>query len=257
MRLTFTDCATSFAGGKTANIQVEALKSTIGEASFNAPSLTFPTTPIEGMRYSPMGGFPVQYRLTVLNAVPLFPADMRMLFFFETQEKVSTPGVARAADEPFDATYLENVGDDYWAVKGDPEGDPAGDTGRDISKRVVFNSGLAQECTLTFDEPFQTGNPLYKTGQNLRISLIAIDLTTQQPCTSGQLRISISKSGGTFEPMVVKSVGGAQTDNVMSSAGAGKYVFNGDLSGYPVGTYDLFVWGNLTEPIAKAFTIKK
>ena len=105
VRLTFTNCAAAFASITSADINVEALKSTLAEVDFASGVLPnpLPSPPIEGMRYSAMGGFPVQYQFTLLgdgeNPPPaLFPTPMQMVFFFNTQEIVKRPGVARGDD---------------------------------------------------------------------------------------------------------------------------------------------------------------
>lgn len=254
MRLTFPSCSTSFAAVPSASIKVDALKSAISEVTFN--SSVFTATPIEGLRYSSMGGFPVQYRLTLVGNPPpvLFPTPIHTVFFFETQEQLGTPGVARATVDDLGGEYGENVGDDYWATTTP---DPAGARGDDISKRVVFNSGLAKNCTLTFEQPFESGLPLYKTGQTAKIAVLARD-AQGQPCAGGVLRVSVVRTdGGAFEVVNVKSAGNAQTGNFMSVTGPGKYVFNLDLSGYALGEHTLTIWGNITAPVPKLFVIEQ
>jgi hypothetical protein len=253
MRLEFTDCQAAFSGGQTAKIKVQALKSTLSQVSFS-PALFAAST--EGIRYSGMNGFITQYQYNLADDSPSdpFPTPIRLIFFFNTQEPIAKPGVARGGDG-ISTQYDENVGDEYWAVQ--TADDPAGARGDDISKRVVFNTGLAEQCRIVFEPPFRDGNPLYKVGQSATIALNATNIQTGQPCSGAELRISIVKNAGTsFDAMEVKSKG-SETANIMSQSGAGKYIYHADLSGYPTGTYDLTVWGTITAPIPKGFTIKK
>jgi hypothetical protein len=265
VNFTFDDCAAAFPGTASATIRIEALKSTLSQVNFD-PSV-FTATPMEGMRYSAMGGFPVQYRLGVVSGTNPFPTTFRAIYHFHTNERVATPGVARYHDanpapDPRDAVFNENVGDDYWEA-----GSPAGETADDISKRVVFSAGLTQACTLAFGEPLQTQNPLFNGVQSIPINVTATNAQNQN-CSGGALRVSLFRYTGAsncdavasatgVEFLTVSSVGGAQQENIMDPAGPGKYKYNLDSAGLETGAYLLTFWGNIAEPTTKCFAYSK
>jgi hypothetical protein len=254
MRLSFTDCAAAF-GDDSADINVEALKSTLGEVDFH--SIVFPNTPIEGVRISAMGGFPVQYKFTLDGEEPFdpFPTPIQTVFFFNTQEIIQSPGVARVDDDVIDTPYNEDVTSDYWAV---PTNDPAGARGDDISKRVVFNTitaGTAAGCTLTFDPPFLNGNPQYNAGQSATIKVTAKNLLGQ-PCVGATIRISVvANPTTTFDVLNVQSKSN-EVLNIMSPTAPGKYIYHLDTTGYPLGTHTVTFWGDVA-PTNKNITIGK
>jgi hypothetical protein len=155
-----------------------------------------------------------------------------------------------------DASYPENVGDDYWIGLIDP----AGARGDDISKRVVFNSGTAQTCTPSPGEPFATGNPLFKQNQSVNIKL-SVRTASGSPCNGGLIRVSIYRDNGngTVTFMDVRSAANSQTMNYMSNTGSGSYSFNLDTAitstPYVPGNYVATFSGNLFAPFTLHFSL--
>lgn len=204
-----------------------------------------------GLRYSPLGGFVLQYVLTASAPPPPFRAK----YSFFSQETIGKPGVARSPIDALTATFTEDVGSDFWDVGVlDAAG---GERGNDFSKRVVYNSNLAAAAGTCvagpFEEPLNSGNPLFKSGQNLKVAF----KVPGAACANGTLRVSVVRIVGSgFEVMPVKSKAASEIDNIMSFSGT-KYSFNLDLKGYPIGTYQITVWGTVVAPINKIFKITK
>jgi hypothetical protein len=157
-------------------------------------------------------------------------------------------------------TFTQNTIQDFWDIGLlDPF---AGDRGNDFSKRVLFNTPLATAsttCTISladWGEPFNSQNPLFKVGQNININFIAKDLVTGAPCGGGgTMRVSVLRTLPTPLVMqVTQSVGGAQTDNVMSNQG-NKYWFNIDTSSFGIGDFQVTVWGDKIAPTTRTFSI--
>ena len=85
----FTDCATTFATRPITTITVTALKSKLSDVTFSGSEFDNLPKPIEGMRYSPMGGHPIQYQ--VIADPPVGPqevAPINVIYHFFTQETV-------------------------------------------------------------------------------------------------------------------------------------------------------------------------
>jgi hypothetical protein len=249
LKLDFETCFNPF------SLTVTALKSKPSEVSFVNNLLEFPTTPIEGMRYSPLGGYVIQY----VYEEPLAPLppqsgvdfdSFTAQYGFFTQEVVGMPGVAKAADHAPAAAFTTNVGHDYWDV-GFLDAS-AGERENDFSKRVVFNSGLAKACTFGgFEEPLRSGNPQFNNPQNIKIAF----KLSGSDCNGGQLRVSVARlTGSGFEIQDV--VSGQQQDNQMDANGPGNYIYNLDTIGYVPGTYRITVWGNLISPTSKDIVIQ-
>jgi hypothetical protein len=252
LRLTFADCSQPF------SVTVDALKSKPSEVSFSGEI----DPAVEGLRYSPMGGYIVQY---VLNnpgpASPtLDPFPYNAEYRYAAQETLGTPGVARAQAHGLTATFTENTIQDFWDIGVlDPF---AGDRGNDFSKRVLFNAPLATSsttCTIAladWDQPFNSQNPLFKQGQAIKIAFTARDSITGAPCGGGgTMRLSVLRTSPT--PLVLQqtqSVGGAQTGNVMDNQGD-KYSFNLETSGFGIGTFQVTVWGDKIAPTTRTFSI--
>jgi hypothetical protein len=265
--LEFTDCAASFGENANTFVTVEALKATISQTTFDTTDVSFDDTPtpIEGMRYSPMGGFIVQYRINVSGYNPP-AAPVRLIYHFDTQETILAPGVAKFSgtlptDETIAASFNKNVGTDYWeAGKLDP---PAGErTDGCCSKHVVYNAGAATtnaQCSWTYDEPLKSTNPLFNGTQIINVSGSAKNGSFK--CTGGTLRLSIFRyvfpTGYTGEQScanVADAVSadfltvisaGAQQENILEEAAAGKYKFNLDTTGFLTGAHLATISGPL------------
>jgi hypothetical protein len=251
VNVTFTECLNPLGFGLT----VSALKSPPSQVSFANDPSQFPTTPIEGMRYSPLGGFIIQYvylPVPPATSLPVLGTDFadveparHIRYGFFTQEAVATPGIARTTNDDPAAHYTHSIAHDYWDVGAlDPEG---GETIPDWSKRVVFNSGLAAQCSFGgFQEPLNTGNPQFNNPQNIKI---AFQLSGTN-CSGGVLHVSVVKVEGTdFTVMPVTS--GQQDDNLMDTSGPGNYHYNLETENYSPGTYWITIWGNMIAPITK------
>jgi hypothetical protein len=256
--LEFTDCATTF-GTTSADITVEALKKTLSDTTFDTSDASFDKTPrpIEGMRYSAMGGFVVQYLMT--SSPNPAPGPVRLIYHFDTQEFILAPGVAKVAGTDPDADFNKSVGTDYWeAGKLDPPAGERGDTC--CSKHVVFNAGqaTASQCFFSFDEPLKSQNPLFNGSQTISVSGTARNGGFK--CDGGILRLSIFRAvfpqgqAATCANLAnandavflnVLSSGNAQFDNIMDAAGAGKYKFNLDSSSFEPGVHVLTIQGPL------------
>jgi len=249
LKLDFDNCFSSF------SLTVSALKSKPSEVEFANDPLEFPTTPIEGMRYSPLGGYVIQYVYEAPLAPPAPQSGVDFDSFtaqygFFTQEAVGTPGVAKADLHAATAPFTKNVGHDYWDV-GLLDAS-AGERENDFSKRVVFNSGLAQTCTFGgFEEPLQSGNPQFNNPQNIKIAF----KLNGSSCSGGQLRVSVARL--VENDFVIQDVvSGQQQDNLMDANGPGNYIYNLDTIGYVPGTYRITVWGNLIPPTSKDIAIQ-
>jgi hypothetical protein len=232
------------------SLTVSALKSKPSDVTFDSNPLEFPSPP-SPMRYSPLGGFAMQYRYDAPLPQPLVDFNtFSAQYGFFTQEAVGTPGVARAPGDNLLDPFTENVSHDYWDV-GALDAAAGDDRGNDFSKRVVFNSGLAQTCSFGgFQEPLDTGNPQFNNPQNIKI---AFKLNGAE-CSGGTLFVSIAKLEG--NDFVVQQVtSGQQVDNIMDSSGPGNYHYNLESSGYVPGTYQITIWGNLVPPINKVIEI--
>jgi hypothetical protein len=241
LKIDFETCFNPF------SLTVTALKSKPSEVSFANDLEEFPTTPIEGMRYSPLGGYVIQY----VYEEPLAPPppqsgvdfdSFTAQYGFFTQEIVGTPGVAKAADHAPTAAFTTNVGHDYWDV-GFLDAS-AGERENDFSKRVVFNSGLAQTCTFGgFEEPLRSGNPQFNSPQNIKIAFKLMG----SGCAGGELRVSVAKVvPDGFLAQTVSS--GQQDDNIMDTSGPGNYIYNLETIGYTPGRYLITVWGSVLAP---------
>jgi hypothetical protein len=209
-----------------------------------------------------MGGFGIQYVLTANVPNPLPP--FLETYAFNSQEILLTPGLARRQEHDLTLPFDEKIGNEFWNV------DPViGVRGGGISKRTLFNSGLAKTCTLdaAFEEPLNSNNPLFNGVQNLKIAIGAKD-QAGNPCDGGTLRVSLMRCSDAncqnepFTPQLVTS--SAQAENIMAPAGKGKYVYNLDLG--PVDTsgaevtpaqFVLTVWGNIAQPKNQMFRVSK
>jgi hypothetical protein len=252
VKLTFAECLTAF------SLTVSALKSTPSQVSFANDPIQFPTTPIEGMRYSPLGGFIIQYvylPVPPATSLPVLGVDFadgeppkRAVYGFFTQELLATPGLARTPNDGLTDPYIESIGHDFWDIGILDPGE--GEVIPDWSKRVVFNSGLAAQCTFGgFQEPLNTGNPQFNSGQNIKI---AFQLSGPPGCNDGVLHVSIVRVlGNDYEVMEVTS--GQQQGNIMDVSGPGNYHYNLQTTGYPVGNYLITIWGNVIAPFTKTF----
>jgi len=236
-------------------LDVIATKSFLDDVSFDPP--LDPST--KGMRYSPLGGFLLQYTLLPESeceecSSPAIPPFLAKYGFF-TQDVIKKPGVARSASDTLTDPYNQDVTSDFWDVGSlDPSG---GERGDDFSRRIVFNADLtggSGNCSAgPFEEPLQSGNPLFKSNQDVKIAF----KMNGAGCLAGTLHVSIVRIVGTsFVPMTVKSKSNAQTGNVMSISGQ-KYRYNLDTNGYPLGDYLITIWGDVISPISKAFKITK
>ena len=213
MKVTFEQCITPF------SLTVSALKSRPSEVTFNDNSAEFPTTP-SAMRYSPLGGFVIQYRYDGPLPQPFINFDtFSAQYGFFTQEAVGTPGVARApGDNPADP-FMTNVSHAYWDV-GALDAAAGDDRGNDFSKRVVFNSALAvQGCTFGgFALPLGRGKP-FQAPQSIPIGLTL----NGEGCSGGTLMVSVAKlEANGFVVQPVQSVS-TQVENVMESKRDGFY----------------------------------
>jgi hypothetical protein len=259
--LEFTDCGNTFDGNANTVVSVEALKATLSETTFVTSDASFANTPqpIEGMRYSPMGGFIVQYVIKLSSGFDPGEAPVRFIYHFDTQEFVAAPGVARTASNDLNGDFDKNVGTDYWeAGKLDP---PAGErTDGCCSKHVVYNAGAvgASQCQWTYDEPLKSQNPLFNGSQTINVSGTARNGGFK--CDGGILRLSIFRavfpegqtvscgnlanaSSAVF--VTVLSAGGSNVDNLLNPVGAGKYKFTLDSSGYLSGVHVATISGPL------------
>jgi hypothetical protein len=244
MKVTFEQCFTQF------SLTISALKSKPSEVVFDNNPLEFPIPP-SPMRYSPLGGFAIQYRYDAPLPQPLVDFNtFTAQYGFFTQEAVGTPGVARAPGDNLLDPFTENVSHDYWDV-GALDAAAGDDRGNDFSKRVVFNSGLAQTCSFGgFQEPLDSGNPQFNNPQNIKIAF----QLNGAGCSGGTLFVSVAKLEG--NDFVVQQVtSGQQVDNIMDSSGPGNYHYNLESSGYVPGIYQITIWGNLVPPINKIVQI--
>jgi hypothetical protein len=256
--LEFTDCANTFlATGANATIEVKALKSTLSDTTFVGSEFANTPKPIEGMRYSPMGGFIVQYPINVVSSSGFNAgaAPVRLIYHFDTQETILAPGVAKTEGT---GDFNENVGTDYWeAGKLDPPAGERGDTC--CSRHVVYNAGAvtAAQCTFAFDQPFRSGNPLFNSGsQTIAISGSATN--SRFNCDGGELRVSLFKHEA-FPSNVTPScanreqatnitfltaTSNIQTDNIMDVQ-QNKYKYNLQTKDLTSGVYLLTLAGPL------------
>jgi hypothetical protein len=171
----------------------------------------------------------------------------RAVYGFFTQELLATPGLARTPIDTLTAPYIQSIGHDFWDIGILDPGE--GEVIPDWSKRVVFNSGLAAACTFGgFQEPLNTGNPQFNSGQNIKIAF----QLSGPGCNDGVLHVSIVRDLGTdYEVMEVTS--GQQQGNIMDVSGPGNYHYNLLTNTYPVGNYRITIWGNVIAPITKTF----
>jgi hypothetical protein len=249
VKLSFTQC-TVF------SLTVSALQSMPSQVIFAPDLAEFPTYPnIKGMRYSPLRGLIIQYVYLPVSPATSLPElgtdfqDKHAIYGFFTQELLSTPGLAKTDDLGLTDQYTESIGHDFWDVGILDPGE--GEVIPDWSKRVVFNSGLAAQCAFGgFQEPLNSGNPLFNTGQNIKIAF----QLSGAGCNNGVLHVSIVRLlGNDYEAMEVTS--GQQQGNIMDVSGPGNYHYNLDTNGYPVGNYQITIWGNVIAPITKPFEI--
>jgi hypothetical protein len=259
------NCESIFHGDASLKIQVEALKSTLSQTTFLASAFANLPQPIEGMRYSPMGGFIVQYRIRVSDGTNPAGAPVRLIYHFDTQEFIAAPGVGKTASNDLTDTFDENVGSvpntvfDYWeAGKLDPPAGERGDTC--CSKHVVFNAGAvgAAQCTFGFDQPFRSGNPLFNSGsQTIAISGSATNGRVN--CGGGLLRVSLFKYvfpsnviGSCSKDVIEKATDATfltatsniQEDNIMDEQ-QNKYKYNLQTKDLTSGVYLLTLAGPL------------
>jgi hypothetical protein len=253
VRLSFAECLTTF------SLTASALKSTPEQVIFANDPTQFPTQPIEGMRYSPLEGFIIQYVYLPVPPATSLPAPgvdfansvqppaKRGVYGFFTQELLATPGLARTPNDGLTATYTESIGHDFWDVGILDPGE--GEVIPDWSKRVVFNSGLAAACTFGgFQEPLNTGNPQFNSGQNIKIAF----QLSGPGCGDGVLHVSLVRLL-TNDYEVIDVTSGQQQDNIMDVSGPGNYHYNLDTVGYVPGNYQITIWGNVIAPINKTF----
>jgi hypothetical protein len=254
VRLTFADCSVPF------SVKIDALKSKPTQVNFSAPL----DAGLEGLRYSPMGGYIVQYILndrvaTTSTPVPGPPFLFDAQYGFYTQETLGTPGIARAETHGVADPFNESVISDFWDV-GVLDA-ASGERGDDFSKRVLYNSALATlstDCAISaadWEEPLNTGNPLFKVGQNVKVAFTAKTSTGAACGGGGTMHLSVVRtSPSPLAMQVTQSVGGAQTLNIMSNTGD-RYSFNLDTSLFGTGTFQLTVWGDKLPPTNKVFAI--
>jgi hypothetical protein len=255
LRLTFADCAVPF------SVTIDALKSKPTEVNFNA-SLG---SDLEGIRYSPLGGYAVQYVLNdrVSTSASALPPSFQFnaQYGFYTQEPIGTPGIARVETHGRADAFTENVLSDFWDL-GILDA-ASGERGNDFSKRVLFNSPLASltpDCAISpaaWEQPLNTGNPLFNSGQNIKVAFTAT-LPTGAACGGGgTMHVSVVRTSPLpLTVQVVQPTGNGNTGNVMSNSGD-RYFFNLDTSGFVAGTYLLTVWGDKLPPTNKVFTMTK
>jgi hypothetical protein len=155
------------------------------------------------------------------------------------------------------------VGNDFWDV-GTLDA-ATGETANDYSKRVVYTTPLVQTCHLdaAFDEPLNSGNPLFNGVQNLKIQIGVTD-GNGQPCNGGTLRVSIVRIlGSTYEPQNVTS--DSQVANIMDQVGPGTYKYNLDLlnldtagatSANPA-QFQITVWSDIAPSKNQSFRVTK
>jgi hypothetical protein len=278
--ITFQECFTSF------DVTLTSHMSEPSQIEFTSGGLVnpLPDPPIEAMRYSPEGGFGIEYVFEHPPFEPLAPPlpvgcpssgpgcqylmtgsgeAYRAIYSFVSQEQIKTPGIAsNSTSHTLDASvpYTDSVGDEYWDLRVfgvDPPGDRGDGFG---SKKVVFNAGLATACAIdgTFETPLADLNPPQMSGNNLKIAFKAVTLDTQgnptnTPCEGGTLFVSIVR----IDPLpftVVNVTSNSNEGNLMDEQ-SGKYSYNLQLSTgeYTSGTYLITVWGNVLEPVTKQF----
>jgi len=260
--LEFTDCANTFPSGTSANVTVEALKSLLSDVTFSGVDFANTPKPIEGMRYSPMGGFIVQYKINVAypNTNPpgfsVAQAPVRLIYHFDTQEVILAPGVAKTTNDTLNAFFDQNVGTDYWeAGRLDPPAGERGDTC--CSKHVVYNAGAvgAAQCTFGFDQPFRSGNPLFNSGSQT-IAISGSATLGRFNCDGGVLRVSLFRYEGfpstascanreqATDVTFLTATSNIQEDNIMDVQ-QNKYKYNLQTKDLTPGVYLLTLAGPL------------
>ena len=247
VRLAFGDCTIPF------SVSIAALKSKPTEVNFS----TALGTGLEGVQNSPFGGYIPQFVLTRTGGSQLFSYAAEYGLY--AQVKIGIPGVARTAGHGRTDPFTANVIGDFWDVGIFDFA--MGERGPDFSKRVVFNAPLpplSADCTISaadWEEPLNTGTPLFKIGQNVKVAFTA-KTSTGAPCGGGgTMHVSVVRlSPAPVTTMAVQSVGSAQTGNVMSNVGD-RYFFNLDTSGYGPGMYQITVWGDVIQPANKTYII--
>jgi hypothetical protein len=282
VEVSFADC--SIVSG---DLKITAVKSPFGQVDFGGNPSIDPFDEMKGMRYSPMGGYVVQYLLQPTDHPDLTtPPDLSDLadagqlpefvakYGFFTQESISQPGVARQEGDDPATTYDQLVGVDFWNVGSlDPA---AGERERDWSKRVVFNktATIPRGCTMpaVLDNPLNHQNPLFNGPQNIKFAFTA----TGTNCANGTVRLSIVRvfdavldqscnviGGGpnaTYETQEVKKTNGEAGDNLFSSSG-NSYQLNLDASrlntSNPTAQFIATIWGDLAAPKNYCFRIEK
>jgi len=256
-------------------ITVTAHKSKPADVVFAPSPFTSDLFPnIHGMQYSSLGGYALQYvlkssaSLTALGVVP-----QRIKYAFFTQDAIGQPGLARSPIDDVGATggvYNEDVTSDFWDIGLlDAAG---GERENDFSKRVVYNSGVkSAQCEFAgtnseplFDEPLNTGNPLFNGPQNIKVSIGV----SGAGCSNGTVRVSvmrINRVGGievSANPQTVRS--NSQSDNLMDSLN-GKYTFNLDATVLDTtgatkkspAEFKITLSGNVDQPVSKTFFVQK
>ena len=232
--------------------QESAVAGRVRQPRSPAPAV-FPTQPIEGMRYSPLGGFITQYVFLPVppeTSLPILPGRHARFGFF-TQEPAASPGIGKTSNDDPNAHYTESIIHDYWDVGVlDPDG---GEVDPFWSKRVVFNSGLAASCSFGgFQEPLNSGNPLFNSGQNIKVAF----QLNGPGCSEGVLHVSLVRLL-TNDYEVIPVTSGQQQDNIMDVSGPGNYHYNLDTTGFVPGTYQITIWGDVIAPINKTFVINQ
>lgn len=257
--ISFTNCGALPDGGGqgTYELTLTAVKSPPSEVEFIGSFVPAPPGSIEGMRYSPMGGYVVQYLLHPLSGASQAPSPFLAKYSFFTQEFIATPGVARHDSVLPAAVFDESVGTEYWDLRG-LGFDPAGERVNTFSKRVVYNTSLkVQGIFGGFEEPLNTGNPLFKIGQTIKIAFKIVD-SAGKPVNGGNLRVSLVRIDDPAFP-VQTVTSNAQVDNIVAALGGGKYVYNMLTGHLGVGTYMLTIFGDvlpISEPGAQQYTQK-
>lgn len=249
VRLSFDNCSVPF------TLTIDALKSKPSEVGF-----TFDLS-ARGVPYSPLGGHVIQYILNEpLGADGANPFPFQATYGFYSQAVMGMPGVARALSHAATDPFTENVTSDFWDVGVlDAAG---GERGNEFSKRVIFNARPeAASCTVpVFDKPLHHGQPLFNSGQNIKIAFTPAAADGSACGAGGTLRVSVvriedSDGNQVLDFMPVRSTS-SKSGNNMTVHGK-TYSFGLDSQGYPSGTYLITVWGDTVAPATKIFEIEK
>ncbi len=243
-----------------------------GSTPFGTPSqFDSPVFPAgtEGVRYSSLGGFLVEYHAD--SPIPVAGTDYaastpgmhdaaKVIIGFDTPAVFQTPGLAYGPEQnltpcpPFGARtpcYTKDISHDFWAAAG-PGVDPGdgGTTDGFGSKFLVFDKPLRiTGAAFMLKEPVLSGNPQFKQGQSIRVAFTLTD-SAGNAIPNAIARLSILRISPTpFEVQPVLSKNNVNADNLFSSGtSGGLYTYTVDSSFLSPGTQQFTIFSDSFAP---------